>query len=65
MKNVLYMKVTKDEYELPVAVADSISLLARMLGISKKTIESSMSKSRHLGYRSVYVKVELEEDDDE
>lgn len=65
MKNVVYMKVTKDEYELPMAVADSVSLLARKLGISKSTIESTMSNARKYGYKCPYVKVELEEEDDE
>ena len=29
----LYMKVTRDEYELPVAVAETKAELARMLGV--------------------------------
>lgn len=42
----LYMKVTKDGYEHPVAIAESIPLLARQLGISKATITSSLSKQK-------------------
>ena len=35
----LYLKVTKDKYELPVAVADSKKELARMLGRILEQIE--------------------------
>lgn len=34
----LYMKVTNDKYELPLAVAGSFAELARMQGISPSTI---------------------------
>lgn len=61
----VYMKVTKDEYELPVAVADSVSMLAQMLGISKSTIESTMSLAKKHGWRSVYVKVVIDESEED
>ena len=32
----LYLRVTKDEYELPLAVADSAQELAVMMGTTKK-----------------------------
>ena len=34
----IYMEVTQDEYELPVAVADSASELARMAGVSPEMV---------------------------
>lgn len=54
----LYMKVTNDKYELPVAVADTGRELAEMVGTTKNTIFSSISK----GYRQ-YQRVEVEDDD--
>lgn len=54
----LYMKVTNDEYELPVAVADTGRELADMVGTTRGVIFSAISK----GYKT-YQKVEVEDDD--
>ena len=56
-----YIAVTQDEYELPVAVAESVSELARMMGTSVNAINSWLSKSkrRHMK-RPKYEKVEVE-----
>lgn len=56
-----YIAVTPDEYELPVAVAESASELARMMGTSVNAINSWLSKSkrRHVK-RPRYEKVEVE-----
>lgn len=40
----LYMKVTKDKYELPLAVADSAKELAAMVGTKENTVNSCISK---------------------
>ena len=42
---IVYMKVTRDEYELPIAIADTVGELARMTGASKETIFSNISPS--------------------
>lgn len=42
----VYMKITKDKYELPLAVADSPAELAAMTGDSIKTIYSSVSREK-------------------
>ncbi|MBQ8429096.1 MAG: hypothetical protein IJX30_03255 [Clostridia bacterium] len=42
----LYLKVTGDLYELPLAVADSVEELARMCGVSESTIYSSVYRHR-------------------
>ena len=59
----LWMKVTADEYELPEAVAESASELGRMCGVSASTIMSASFKARMRGKKSVYVKVEIEDDE--
>ncbi len=59
----LWMKVTHDKYELPVAVADTAGQLALMVGCSVNAIHSGISNARRGGYRCQYVKVEIEEDD--
>lgn len=54
----LYMKVTKDEYELPLMVEDSLDEFARRLGTTKGSILSALSH-KHRGWARVKV-----EDDD-
>ena len=59
----IWMKVTKDEYELPVAVADSPMELARILGISSNTINSSISHVKTGKIKtSVFKKVEVDDE---
>lgn len=56
----LYIAVTKDEYELPIAVADSAAALARMLGVQPNAIHKQMhfyrmGKWKWCQYREVEV----------
>lgn len=60
-KTVLYMVVTGDEFELPVAVADTIQELADMIGKDSNAISSAMSRAKKKGYKCIYVKVILDE----
>ena len=57
----LYMKVTKDEYELPLAVAESASELGRMVGTSGSVVLSSISHHRP-GWVRIEVDDSCEED---
>lgn len=59
----LYLCVTRDRYELPVAVADSAKELAAMVGIRNTTINESLSRVR-AGDRkwSQYKEVEVDDD---
>ena len=67
----IWMEVTPDEYELPMKVANSGGELARMCGLSKETIYSSIShyknrkrKSQRLRERKrKFVKVEVDDDE--
>lgn len=58
----LYMAVTPDEYELPIAVEDSVSKLAARLGIRSNTINVSIWRvSRTKGKLGMkFVKVEVD-----
>lgn len=59
----LYMKVTRDEYELPVAVAETKAELARMLGMKREKVRSAFAKVKKYGYKHpTYVVVEVEDD---
>lgn len=59
MREFLWMAVTADEYELPIAVADTSIELGQMLGVSDSTITTSIKKKLD-GSRSGlrYLKVE-------
>ena len=61
----LWLCITLDQYELPTAVADTSYELARLCGVSKNTIISSVSHSKKYGYRSRYIKVEVEDIDEQ
>ena len=62
---IIWMKVTRDKYELPVAVADSAAELARKLGVSKGSIESSASQQkRGLNLHSIYRRVEVDDEEE-
>lgn len=54
----LYMKVTKDEYELPLIVEDSPTKLAERLGLKVGSVTSMVSKNR-----SGFVKVEVDDEE--
>ena len=58
----LYLKVTKDKYELPVAIADSKAELADMLGVDRTSVYRGL---KHREGVSMYVKVEADDYDDE
>lgn len=54
-----WMAVTADKYELPLAVADSSYLLARMLGVHKGTAlacEARSQSGKNTGRKIVKVK---------
>lgn len=58
----LYVKVTDDKYELPIAVADSAGELAKMLGVKKNTVLTKISHGKQ-GIRTTYHRVEVEDDE--
>lgn len=55
----LYMKVTNDKYELPLAVAESKSGLADMLGLDRTAVTHGLKLKSPL-----YVVVEVDDDED-
>ena len=59
---VVYMKVTNDKYELPVAIADSILELADILGVKPQSIYDSMKHVKSRGSWSPYIKVDIGEE---
>lgn len=60
----LWMEVTTDDLELPLVVASSAEELARKNGKTRHNIYSAISKAKARGYKSRYVKVEVEDGED-
>jgi len=59
----LYLRVTDDKYELPVAVADAQAELARMCGVDRRTIASMLCLVRQGKYKnSIYQEVEIDDE---
>ena len=56
MGKYVYLKVTKDKYEYPLAMADSICELARIVGVDRTTIHRNLKKEN-----GRYKKVPVEE----
>ena len=61
MGKYLYIAHTMDEYELPIAVADSPTQLARMLGVKPDTVISAVSRQKKNCINRKYKKIQLEE----
>ena len=58
----LYLRVTRDKYELPEAVAESPRELAQMTGVSRATILSSISHEKAGRWKSIYKLMEVDDD---
>lgn len=58
----IYVQVTPDEYELPVAVADSPEELAEITGHTVGTIKTTISKRKNGKRKGKFLYVEVEED---
>lgn len=63
-KDYVYMAVSYDEFELPLAIGESIEELANILNINKTTLIKALHrKSPNLKKTMKYIKVEFEEDE--
>lgn len=59
----LYLFVTKDEYELPMVIADTPSKLARKIGVSTHAVYNGISRFRANKHsKGRYRIVEVEDD---
>lgn len=62
MKQCIYLKVTKDKYELPLIVTEGARELAEKEGVSVNTIYSSISHYERGDQYSPYRRVRIEEE---
>lgn len=64
MKQNIYMAVTTDKYELPLALETSYEELSKITGVSVNSIKYSIYKhlsGRHRGIK--FIKVKIDTDD--
>ncbi len=65
---MIYMAVTLDKYELPIAVEDTAGGLASRLGISSNAVSAACTPRRknrggkHRGYRIIRIEEDETED---
>ncbi len=57
----VYMEITKDRYELPVAVADTMAELAKICGVHMTAISHAINGAK----RTKYIRVEIEDYEEE
>lgn len=60
----VWLAVTADKYELPLAVFSTAGELGRWAGLSRNTVESTASKKlsgRNKGYKIIKVEVDANE----
>lgn len=60
---VLWMKVTDDKYELPIAIAESRAKLARKLGIKPNSIATAIHRAKITGHKQVFIKVIVDDEE--
>lgn len=62
----IWMLVTRDKYEFPVAMAESAGKLAQILGVDRNSILAQVNRvKRGKRKRSRYVCVEIDEDEED
>lgn len=59
-KKYLWLMVTKDKYQLPLAVADTAEELGQMVGVSRTTIIKSVTHRK----KSRYIRICIDEEDE-
>lgn len=57
----LYMEVTPDKYELPVAVADTMAELSRITNVKESVVCTSIWRNQKGLFKGRYRKVVIEE----
>lgn len=62
MNMKIYLAVSNDELQLPIAIADSARELAYICHTTENNIRSCISKAKKYGYHSKFIVVEAEDD---
>ena len=62
MQKYYWMRVTKDKYELPIAVGDTSEELAKLVGVKAATIRRAICRSNEC-QKQVFFRIPRETDD--
>ena len=65
MSRTIWLRVSRDEYELPEVVADTVQELAWRCGVTINAVRSSIGHDKAGHRKSYYVRIEVEEGDDD
>ena len=57
----IWMKLSRDKYEFPIEMADSIEELAAKCGVKANSIRQAICHYRTEGRRPRYIKVEVDD----
>lgn len=60
-KKVLWLKVSRDKYELPIAVADTSAELEKMLGLRRKSVIKQIYSAKKNNRNCQYIVIEIDE----
>lgn len=61
--DTLWVKVTRDKYELIEAIGDTAEELAKLCGTTRQNIYSSICHAKRKGYKSPYRKIVMESEE--
>lgn len=64
-KRVVYMMITKDKFELPLAIADSAEELAKMVGVLPSGVYSGARNVQKGKRKSKYIRVLIDKGEGE
>lgn len=63
-KNNMWMAITTDKYELPIAIGDTLKELAANLGVTENALCSNRSRKRN-GKTNKYIVINIVLDEDD
>lgn len=64
-EDYVYMKISNDKYELPMLVANTAKKLAELDGVSEGYVFSEIYRGEKTGCKTQYIRVAIDDDDDE
>jgi hypothetical protein len=63
-KTTVWMAVSKDEYRLPIAIADTARELAEIFGTNENNVKTIASKGKHGNIKNPrYIAVEIDKEE--
>lgn len=64
-RGYVYMMVSSDKYEFPLAIADTVQELSRIIGVNSTSITTSIIRSERGLFKSHYKRVYIGDDEEQ